>query len=365
MKIVFTSYIKTNSFAAPELWLQRIRGYIGILEALSKYFEVVSIEQINYEGELNKNGVKYFFKKFNEKKPASPVHQHEFIKTLNADIIIVHGMHFPRQVMQLRKAVGKSVKIIEQNHAELPFRWPMNYLQKMADKSIDAYMFTSVEMAENWVHKKLITKEKVWGIMEASSAFSPIDKVTAKNKTNVTGDPAFLFVGRLDKNKDPLKVVSSFLKYNKQKPSSRLYMLYHTTELLDDIQNILNKEDSKQVIALIGKRDHNEMFYWYSASDFIISASHYEGSGVAVCEGMSCGCIPILTSITSFKKLTANGGCGILYDVDTKDALFEALLKTQTLNIEEEKKKVLQQFHDDLSFKAIAKQINDKIQLLF
>lgn len=365
MKILFTSYIKTHSFNEPEKWLIRIKAYTGIHEALSKYFEVVSIEQINYEGELNKNGVKYFFKKFNEKKPASPVHQHEFIKKLNADIIVVHGMHFPRQVIHLRKTVGRSVKIIEQNHAEVPFRWPMNYLQRMADKSIDAYMFTSVEMAGIWINKKLITKEKVWGIMEASSAFSPVDKLTAKNKISVNGDPAFLFVGRLDKNKDPLKVVNSFLKYNKQKSSSRLYMLYHTTELLDDIQNILNREDSKQVIALIGKRDHDEMPYWYSAADFIISASHYEGSGVAVCEGMSCGCIPILTSITSFKKLTGNGSCGILYDVNAKDALFEALLKTEKINIEDEKKKVLQQFHNDLSFEAIARQINDKIQLLF
>ncbi len=365
MKIVFTSYIKVSSFSDPEVWLKRIKGYIGIPEALSRYHNVICIEQINYEGEIDRNGVKYFFKKFNKKNSASPVQQHKFIKNLNPDIIVVHGMHFPKQVIQLRKAVGKSVKIIEQNHAETPFRWPIRYLQKLADKSINAYLFTSVEMASDWIHKKLITEEKVWGVMEASSAFSPVNKQTAKDKLNVNGAPSFLFVGRLDENKDPLKVVRSFLKFNQQQPSSKLYMLYHTAELLDDIQDILNKQDSKHSIALIGQRDHSEMPYWFSATDYIISASHHEAGGVAVCEGMSCGCIPILSSIAPFKKVTANGDCGILYDVNDDEALFKALLRTQHLNIEEEKKKVLHQFHADLSFEAIAKQIDDRIQSLF
>jgi glycosyltransferase involved in cell wall biosynthesis len=364
MKIVFTSYIRINSFTDPEIWLERIKGYIGILEALSKYYEVFSIEQINYEGELNKNGVKYFFKKFNDKNPASPVHQHEFIKKLNVNIIVVHGMHFPRQVIHLRKTIGKHAKIIEQNHAETPFSWPINYLQKWADKRVNAYMFTSVEMARDWIQKKIITKEKVWGVMEASSAFSSVDKQIARIKTNVTGNPAFVFVGRLDENKDPLKVVRSFLKYAKLRTDARLYMLYHTTELLHEIKLLLDKDDSNQSIVLVGKRDHTEMQYWFSATDFIISASHYEAGGVAVCEGMSCGCIPILTSIAPFKKVTANGTCGIIYNVDEEDALFTALVKTEDLNIEEERKKVLQQFRNDLSFDAIAKQINEKIKSL-
>ena len=332
MKILFTSYIKIDSFNDPEKWLARIKAYTGVVEALSKFHTVISIEQINYEGELNRNGAKYLFKKFNEKKSLSLAQQNHFIKSLNADIIIVHGMHFPKQVIALRKTVGKSVKIIEQNHAEQPFRWPKSYLQKFADKQINAYMFTSVEMAEDWLNKKIIkSSKKVWGIMEASSAFIPIDKQIAKNKTGINGSPVFLFVGRLDANKDPLKVVRSFLKYNQQQPTSKLYMLYHTTELLDQINSALQKENNKDSIVLIGKIDHNEMPYWYCSADFIISASHYEGSGVAVCEGMSCGCIPILTSILSFKKITANETCGILYDVDEETALFNALLKTRNI----------------------------------
>jgi glycosyltransferase involved in cell wall biosynthesis len=365
MKIVFTSYINVASFNDPKQWLERIKGYVGILEALSKQHAVISIEQINYTGEFEQNGVKYYFLNFKKKKLLFPFSLHNFIKKLNPDIVLVHGMHFPLQVIQLKQALGNKTKIIIQNHAEQPFNLPKNLLQKLADKYISAYMFTSTEMAKEWIDKKIIADEKkIWGITETSSAFSPIDKLLAKNKTKITGAPVFLFVGRLDDNKDPIKVVRSFLRYNQQQTFSKLYMLYHTKELLDKIQEIISKAKNKDAIILVGKVSHDEMPYWYSNADFIISASHYEAGGTAVCEGMSCGCIPILTSIAPFKKVTANGACGILYDVHEEDALFNALMKTQHINIEEEKKKVLAQFKSDLSFDAIAKQISEKISAL-
>ena len=365
MKILFASYVNITSFNDPELWIERIKNYTGVLESLSKYHTIITIEQIHYNGELNKNGVKYCFRNFKKKTSLFPIQLHSLVKKINPDIVVVHGMHFPLQVMQLKKTVGDKVKIIVQNHAEKPFNAPKNYLQRLADKYIDAYMFTSAEMAKTWINKKIISEEKkVWGIMEASSPFSAMDKTLAKNKTGVNGTPAFLFVGRLDDNKDPLKVVRSFLRYNEQQPLSRLYMIYHITDLLGKIKELLAEKNNKDAIVLVGKKDHNEMVCWYNSTDFIISASHYEAGGIAVCEGMSCGCIPILSNILSFKKVTANETCGILYDVDEEDGLFNALMQTQFLNIEEEKTKVLKQFNEDLSFDAIAKQIAEKINTL-
>jgi glycosyltransferase involved in cell wall biosynthesis len=141
-------------------------------------------------------------------------------------------------------------------------------------------------------------------------------------------------------------------------------VIYQTTELLDKIKKLLAERNNRDSILLVGKKEHSEMLYWYNSADFIISASHYEGSGIAVCEGMSCGCIPLLTNIPSFRKITSNGNCGVLYDIDEADGLFNALTQTQFLNIEAEKEKVLKQFDEDLSFNAIAKQIAEKIDTL-
>ena len=261
--------------------------------------------------------------------------------------------------------IGKKVKIIAQNHAEKPFNRLGKFVQKMVDKYISAYIFTSEEMGNEWVDRKIINnRNKIWGIMEASSFFKPMNKEIAKQKTNVESDPIFLFVGRLDRNKDPETVVKAFFQFNKKHTRARLYMIYQTTDLLNAIKNLIKQADNNNSVKLIGKVSHDEMQEWYNSADFIISGSHYEGSGVSVCEAMSCGCIPIVTDILSFKKITGYGRCGMLYESGNVPALLENLLNTRYLDIESERKKVLEQFDNDLSFDAIAKQINKKITQL-
>jgi len=362
MRIVFTGYINSSEFDNPEKWLRRIKGYIGILESLSKYHQVASIEQINYAGELRKNNVQYHFLNYRQKRSFVPFRLHRFIKKLKPDIVIVHGLHVPLQILQLGLQLHADVKILAQNHAEKPFHGYRKFVQKLADKCISAYIFTSVEMGQEWVTQDIISnKNKVWGIMEASSFFKASDMQAAKQKTKVNGDPVFLFVGGLDKNKDPETVVKAFLQFNSNDQNAKLYMIYQKNDLLDEIKALLERFENKDSVKLIGTVPHDEMEDWYNSADFIISGSHYEGSGVSVCEAMSCACIPLVTDILSFRKITGYGKCGFLYERGNVNALLDVLLKTQRLNIEFEKKKVLEQFDSDLSFDAIAKQLNEKI----
>jgi glycosyltransferase involved in cell wall biosynthesis len=361
MRIVFTSYVNTCQFTKPEDWIRRIRGYTGILECLSKTMEVISIEQINYEGRFDLNGVRYEFLNFGKDKQVFPFKLHQYIKGLKPDVVFVHGMHFPLQVILLRMKLGKKVKVIVQNHAEKPWNGWRRWLQRQASGSIDAYLFTSLAMSEAWKRKKIIRQDsKVHEVMEASSVFSPMDKSVTRNKTSASGNPIFLWVGRLDSNKDPLTVVRSFLHFSLHRPEARLFMIYHTDELLNQLEKeIAIHRNGPGAVQFIGKVEHEEMQYWFNSAEFIISGSHYEGSGVAVCEAMSCGCVPILTKIDAFKKLTANGHCGFLYEAGNQEELLSILLNTNKLNMEYEKQKVLNQFDSSLSFTAIAGKIEE------
>src|SRR6202000_102264 len=147
--------------------------------------------------------------------------------------------------------------------------------------------------------------------MDASSLFKPMPRGEAAALTGVTGSPAFLWVGRLDENKDPLTVVRAFLQFAAIRPGARLFMIFHTRELLEAIEGLLGDEPGdRKSIVLVGEKRHEEMEAWYNSSDYIVSGSHYEGGGSAVCEAMSCGCIPVLTDILSFRKMTGHGACG-------------------------------------------------------
>jgi glycosyltransferase involved in cell wall biosynthesis len=160
-------------------------------------------------------------------------------------------------------------------------------------------------------------------------------------------------------------VVKAFGSFIKDNPMAKLYMIYHTKELEPEI---LNYQESlaglRQSLVLPGQVNHAEMQYWYNSADFLISGSHYEGSGVAVCEAMSCGCIPILTDIISFRKMTGPRKCGLLYQAGNPAALLVALNEAVNMDIAVESARAIKQFKEELSFEAIAKKIDQVITSL-
>jgi glycosyltransferase involved in cell wall biosynthesis len=366
MKLIFTSYVSSPEYNQPDLWLKRIEGYAGILEMLGKDHTVIGIERINYEGEYLQNNVQYIFTRQKKKVIRFPWRMHRFIKKQKPDVVFVNGLIFPLQVLQLRFVLGNSVKIIGIHHAEKPFNGLKKELQRLADSCMNAYLFTSLEFGKEWVQNGNISSlKKIYEVMEASSAFYPSDRNENLKQLSVKGHPIYLWVGRLNTNKDPLTVVKAFLLFQQKHISARLYMIYHEQDLLQDIKQLMSQyENAGDVIRLIGNIPHEQMTDWYNNADFIISGSHYEGSGVAVCEAMSCGCIPVLTDIFSFRMMTGRGKCGLLYQPGNDNELLAALLKTMEMDLEKEKVKVLQQFKEELSFEAIGWKIEQVIAKL-
>ncbi len=372
MKIVSTSYTYTAEFSDPGQWLERINFYTGVLEELAKQHEVESIEQINYTGELKRNGVLYHFLDHKKRKLYFPRDLHRHIKKIKPDIVFVNGLIFPLQIIQLRLTLGRRVKIIVLHRGERPFRGIKGLLQKLADKMINAYLFASAEFGKEWTRFGNISdQKKIHEVIQVSSVFYPPagprgqDKNLARSALQIKGSPVFLWVGRLDKNKDPLTVVKAFLRFSEFQPAAKLYMIYQTGELLMELKELIrSKNKATEPVRLVGKIPHEQLQTWYNAADFMISGSHHEGSGIAVCEAMSCGCIPVLTDIISFRRMTGRGPqdsvskCGLLYEPGNEESLLNTLLQTTTLEQERERAKVLQQFKEELSFEAIANKIN-------
>jgi glycosyltransferase involved in cell wall biosynthesis len=357
MRFVFASYTRTDQFDNPDDWLKRINIYSGVLSALAKNHEVISIEQINYEGEFVKNGVDYKFVRFTKWGLKVPVKLHNIIKRLNPDVVFIHGLHFPLQVMQLRLFLGKHVKIIVQHHAERPFVGLKKYLQRWADPYVDAYLFASREMGLDWIKRgNLASPQKIHEVMEVSSVFYKIDKQLAKAKAGASGK-VFLYVGRLIPLKDPLTILNAFLKFADMVRDAKLYMIFQTDDLLPQINALLKNHPQSASVVLVGKVQHHELLYWYNSADVILSASYYEGSGTTVCEAMSCGCVPIVSDIFSFRMMINHGKCGLLFEPGNEEALLLALVYTQQADMQKMKDAALDYFRSHLSFEAIADRI--------
>jgi len=366
MRIVSTSYSKTEEFDNPNDWLKRISFYTGILDELARHHEVISIERINYNGQMHQNGVQYSFWKFRNKVAHFPFHLHRHIKGMKPDVVFVNGLIFPMQIIQLKLKLGTRARIMVLHRAEKPFRGFRKWLQMLADKCVNGYFFTSSEFGDDWIKKGSIKdRGKIHEAIQASSSFRPELKSAARASLTVSGGPLFLWVGRLDANKDPITVVRAFIDFLSLWPSAKLYMIFQSNDLIGEIRQLIATDDKATGnIILVGRILHRDLGLWYSAADFIISGSHYEGSGIAICEAMSCGCIPLVTDIPSFRKMTGPGKCGLLYQPGDKDDLLKKLILAVELNMDLERSKVLIQFRDELSFEAIAGKMNRVMKLV-
>ncbi|WP_295672850.1 glycosyltransferase family 4 protein [uncultured Mucilaginibacter sp.] len=358
MTYVFVSFSYLPDLDSPESWFERTAVYSGVLECLSKENTVHNAIRINYQGECEHNGVVTHFVNFGKNKGYLPLRLICYIKSLKPDILFIQGLHQPLQLILSGLLMGGKTKIIVQHHAEKPFAGVKKYIQRTAGHLIDAYLFAAASIGMDWVKRgNIVSAHKIHEVMEVSSCFYPIKKDAAKLKTGAEGAPIFLWVGRLNANKDPLTVVKAFLKFTKTNPGARLYMIYHTDELLNEINQEVEKAAIRNAITVVGKVPHDDLLYWFNSADFFISGSHYEGSGTALCEAMSCGCIPLVTDIFSFRTITDNGKCGLLYEPGNQKALLAALEQTRNVDIDEKRTRSLSYFKQTLSFEAIAAKI--------
>jgi len=360
IKLIDLNYHTHSGISNPEEVMELQKASIGFVEFIKEKLSIELIKHLNYQGEKYVNGVKYRFFKSNNKFWYIPFKTHKYIQKQNPDIVLIQGFIFPLQLIFLKFKLPKKTKIMVQHHGEKPFRGIKMLFQKIADHYIDLYLFTSVENANEWIEKKIIPdKKKCCELLEASTFFKSKDKLQCKLRLSFSGNQNFLWVGRLNIGKDPMTVLNAFEKYIIVCPEARLFMIYHTEELLPVIKRKLNEnEQLKKAVLLKGKVNHSELETWYHAADFFISGSHKEGSGYALIEAMFCGCIPVVTDIPSFRTITANGDCGLLYEAGNENALLATLIQTIQMDLQEKREKALEHFKNRLSFEAIAEALS-------
>jgi glycosyltransferase involved in cell wall biosynthesis len=241
-----------------------------------------------------------------------------------------------------------------QHHAEQPsgniFK---RIIQRHVYPKADRYLFATVELADKFIKEGIVERKKVEEIMECSTNLQPL--FYKPDGDEYDRSELFLWVGRLDENKDPLTVLRAIkmLKANKQK--FMLYMVYNAISLETQVKSYIQDNGLQPHVRLLGSMDQASLNAYYNKCGYYLSASHYEGSGLALCEAMACGCVPVVTKIPSFIKMTGNGACGLLYRVGNVDELCDKLLSTNEKQRELLSEKAKEQFRNHLSFQAIAR----------
>jgi len=174
--------------------------------------------------------------------------------------------------------------------------------------------------------------------------------------SGLQGEPAFLWVGRLDDNKDPLTMLAGLAPVLAARPTARLQMVFTDAPLLPAVERRLatDPELARQV-TLVGRRPRAAMEAIYNSCDYYVSASHREGSGYALAEAMACGLVPLVTDIPSFRAMTDGGRVGGLWSPGQAESLTATVEAMLAIDHAAASRAAREQFEARLSWPAIGR----------
>jgi alpha-1,3-mannosyltransferase len=123
----------------------------------------------------------------------------------------------------------------------------------------------------------------------------------------------FVFVGRLSSNKRLDKLIDTFSSVFSNRTNWSLVIIGNDFDgvALDLNVQISNNGMKNQIEILSGLTDE-QLEHETLKSHFVVSASEYEGFGMAIIEGMAAGMIPIVSNISSFEKIVQDSDLGLI-----------------------------------------------------
>ncbi|HEV2227703.1 MAG TPA: glycosyltransferase [Steroidobacteraceae bacterium] len=356
LHVVQLGFFNDPARRGPDELLEAWPSLADVAEAATQGQVRVSVVQACARVEvLERAGVRYHFLPFGE---ASGDHGLgpliELLRGLRPHLLHVHGLDFPRQVLALARLVP-GAPIILQDHASRPPAFWRRALLRRAFAAAGGVAFCAAEQARPFVAAGILTpRTPIYPIPESTSRFLPGDREAARETSGLAGDPALLWVGHLDANKDPLTILDAVSAAAQALPGMRLHCCFGVAPLRDAVEaRIARDPQLRGRVQLWGRVAHLQVEQLMRAADLFVLGSHREGSGYALIEALACGLPPLVTDIPSFRALTGAGAIGHLWPCGDAGALDAALRVAARWDRDRARQTVRAHFERELSFAAL------------
>ncbi len=222
-------------------------------------------------------------------------------KISDADVVHVHGIGFFSDFLVLTKFVHRK-KVFVSTHGgffhtksigflkKIYFNFVQRVVLRFADKVI-AVSKNDFELFKK-IAKNVVLVEN--GVM--------VERFHAKKKKK----NHFLFLGRFSKNKRIDLLLGAFGELHRKGLYFKLIIAGSDWEhLLGELVEETAELGLKEKVAFVVNPVQDETGHLYGSSEFFVSASQYEGFGLALVEAMASGCIPIVQENDGFSEILA------------------------------------------------------------
>lgn len=267
--------------------------------------EVVVVQASHERTRLTRRGVRYHFVPVAAGRAIAPWCLRHAVQEVAADIVHLNGLDFP---LHARLLSSLPPPMLVQDHASSASRLRLAHLRRWGHAHAAAALFTAEAQAEPFLAtRQLPATAPIFALPESSSGFAPGDRTEARVQTGVRGDPAILWIGRLDANKDPFTAIEAFRLARQHLPGAELWCVHGTDALLPLLQRRLAGDPAlARHVHILGRVPHAQIEQLCRACDLFLATSHREGSGYALIEALACGLPPVASDIAPFRALVGD-----------------------------------------------------------
>jgi glycosyltransferase involved in cell wall biosynthesis len=361
VRIAQIGFYRDPADRSPEELLEAWPTLVEVAESVAKAGAGVSVVQSSgHSRYFRRNGVDYHFLPLVGGRWQLPSHDTlaALIRGMAPQVLHVHGLGFPDEVL-LMAETAPAIPILLQDHANRPPRWWRRSAWKRCARTVGGIAFCQRQQARPFIESGVLPRDvPVYEIPESTSRFVAGDRQAARHDTGIAGDPALLWVGHLDINKDPLTVLDGVAHATHELPGLQLWCCFGTGPLLRQVRRRIASDgrlDGR--VHLLGQVPHAQVERLMRAADFFISGSHRESTGYALIEALACGLPPLVTDIPSFRALTGNGSVGRLWRAGDALSLCSALLDLSARAGAADRGPVRAHFERELSFEALGRRL--------
>lgn len=353
MRVVHANIVRPRERIDPERLLADWPTLGDVAGAVARAgAEVTVVQAFHRDAAIEAEGVRYRF----VAEPALPGRASGAMpwrlaaaaRAARPDVIHVNGLDF---ALHTRMLCGLGVPVLAQDHASAAGRRRARRRWGLA--KVAGAAFTDAAQAGPFIAEGSLRRDvPVFSVPESSTRFGPGDPEEARAASGIHGDPAVLWVGRLDANKDPLTILDAVEIAAAALPGVRLWCCFHEAPLLAEVRaRIAGSDVLAGRVHLLGRVPHARIETLCCAADFFMLGSRREGSGYALIEATACGATPIVSDIAPFRRLT--GGVGALAPVGDAHGFAEALVRLAADPREALRARTVAHFRRALSFERV------------
>ena len=355
------NFLPAPAGLAPAEVLERWHSLADIAEAAASAGTRVSVIQAaTREERVTRGGIDYHFVDIRGLDTAAGRGRRfaGVLAEIRADVLHGHSLGFAEAAFAIAQRLP-SLPIILQDHADRPPRRWRRAQWRRWYAALAGVAFTAPELARPFARAGLFAPHtRRFAIPESSSRFSVGNRADARARTGLHGDPCVLWVGHLNRGKDPLSVLDGVSLAARRLPGLQLWCAFGSAPLLGEVRaRIARDRQLAGRVHLLGTVAHAQVELLMRAADLFVSGSLAESCGYAVLEALACGVAPVVTDIPSFRALIGGSGIGRLWACGDAAQLADALAAVAASR--PPAARVRAHFDAALSFAAVGRQWAD------